>query len=161
MLSRPERYLLLTQRTSQRYYICLLTRPERYLFLTNRADQRTHVAKSTAFSARIATLLSRFSIFCWPYRASNKYLASPKGPANDLCKQGSLAGPIGPARYLLLARKGQQKIENLDKKVAILVKNAAEIATCVPCRTGFLTKKLTYFVRKYTTTKSRMPFLYN
>ena len=45
---------------------------------------------------------------------SNKYLAGPKGPANDslYCK-GSLAGPIWPARYLLLAQKYQQKIEDL------------------------------------------------
>ena len=27
---------------------------------------------------------SRFSSFCWPYRASNKYLTGPIGPDNDL-----------------------------------------------------------------------------
>ena len=47
------------------------------------------------------------------------------------CMQGSLAGPIRPARYLLLALSGQQKIENLDKKVTILAENASEIAMCV------------------------------
>ena len=42
---------------------------------------------------------------CWPYWASNKYLAGPIGPANDpLHCKGSLAGPMGPAKYLLLAQ---------------------------------------------------------
>ena len=49
-------------------------------------------------SARVVTFLSRFSIFCWPYRTSKKYLAGPIGPANDPCMQGSLASPIGPAK---------------------------------------------------------------
>ena len=86
--------------------------------------QGTHVAISAALSARVATFLSRFSIFCWPYWASNKYLA-----ANDPCMQGSLAGPIGPARYILLAQKGQQLIENLEN----MSENKAESAKCVPC----------------------------
>ena len=43
--------------------------------------------------------------------------------------QGSLAGPIGPARYILLAQKGQQLIENLEN----MSENKAESAKCVPC----------------------------
>ena len=49
-------------------------------------------------SKMVVTFLSRFSIFCWPYWASNKDLAGPFGPINDLCMQGSLAIPIEPAK---------------------------------------------------------------
>ena len=42
--------------------------------------------------------------------------------------QGSLVGPIRSARYLL-----QQKIENLDKKVATLAEIAPKTAMCVAC----------------------------
>ena len=42
----------------------------------------------------------------------------------------ALAGPIGPTRYLLLARGyGQQKLEDLEN----VEENVAESATCVPC----------------------------
>ena len=54
------------------------------------------------------------SCYCWPDRASNKYLAGPIRPAIDpLHCKGSLTDPKGPARYLLLALLGQQKIEVL------------------------------------------------
>ena len=46
----------------------------------------------------------------------------------DSASKGSLAGPIGPVRYLLLARKGQQKLEDLE--------NMEKSATCVPCFMG-------------------------
>ena len=54
--------------------------------------QETHLSDSATFSDRF----SRSSIFCWPYWASNKYLAGPIGPTND--------------HLLLLAQKGQQVI---------------------------------------------------
>ena len=105
---------------------------------------------STTFSA----MFSRFSSFCWPYRASNKYLAGPIGPANDPllallgqlmipCRsyrasnsKRSLAGPIGPARHLLMVRQGQQKLENLENVAENVVENVAEslrvfsVSTC-------------------------------
>ena len=66
--------------------------------------------------------------------------------------QGSLAGPIGPARYLLLALSGQQKIENLDKKVAILAENAAEIAKYIPCKIlnslNCMKSQMSYFIAR-------------
>ena len=34
-------------------------------------------------STTLYATFSRFSSFCWPYRASNNYLASPIGPAKD------------------------------------------------------------------------------
>ena len=34
----------------------------------------------------------------------------------------------------MLAQQGQQKIENIDQKVAILAENSVEIVKCVPCR---------------------------
>ena len=69
------------------------------------------------YKARIISWTDKAIIISWPNRASKR----------------TLAGPNGPARYLLLAQQGQQKIENLDKKEAILAENAAEIATCVLC----------------------------
>ena len=67
-------------------------------------------------SATFSVIFSRFSSFCWPYRASNNYLAGPIGPADDplLALSGQqeqgiiswpyrasqivIAGPIGPAK---------------------------------------------------------------
>ena len=57
------------------------------------ARQGTHIAISAAFFARIASFLSRFLIFCWPYWTNNKYLVGPIRPANDPCMQGLLAQP--------------------------------------------------------------------
>ena len=52
------------------------------------------------------------SCYYWPDRAS----------------KGSLAGPIGPARYLLLARKGQQNLEDLEN----VAENVAELLNVFP-----------------------------
>ena len=71
---------------------------------------------SVTFSA---TFSITFSSFCWPYRASNKYLTGPIGLAND---------PL-----LLLARKGQQKLENVTENVA---ENVAESLRVFPASTG-------------------------
>ena len=112
-----------------------------YMFRFQRLRQGTHVVISAAFSARIATFLSRFSIFCWPYRASNKYLAGPIGPAKDPCMQESLAGPhrtshifiagpIGPAKDW----KPWQKSSNSGRN---LTKIAPNTATCVACLRNF------------------------
>ena len=94
--------------------------------------QATHLADSAVFSA----MFSRYSNYCWSYWASNKYLASwiyqliiPFYSWPNRASKGSLAGPIGPARYLLLTRQGQQQIEDLET----LTENVAESAKCVPC----------------------------
>ena len=55
---------------------------------------------SVTFSNTFSVTFSRFSSFCWSYPwASNS--------------KGSLAGPIGPARYLLLTPKGHQHVAEL------------------------------------------------
>ena len=45
-----------------------------------------------------------------------------------MANMGSLAGPFGPARYLLLAQYGQQKIEDLEN----VAENVVESAKYVP-----------------------------
>ena len=44
----------------------------------------------------------------------------------DSASKGSLAGPIGPARYLLLARKDQQNLEDLENVAENVEENMAE-----------------------------------